>query len=416
VVTLAFKTLGCRANQCDTNALVTDLLARGCTLAGDLAPPNLILVNTCAVTGVAERKSRQAIRRARRLFPDAMIAVLGCLPTLDRDAVLSLGADLVFTNAERESAVPSIADALAIQATPPTPASASGFAFHGRTRAFVKIQDGCDHFCSYCIVAHLRGPMRSRPADEVMAQVEGFAAAGHREIVLTGIRTGAYDGGIDLAGLIERIADIPRVLRIRLSSIEPLDVSDRLIECVGAIGKVCPHLHIPLQSGSERVLAGMRRGYGPGEYAALLDRIRAVRPQCAVTTDVLVGYPSEGEDDFAATKNFVAEQGFARLHVFPYSPRPRTAAAEQHRRAHPAAGARAEQMLQVSADLAAAWNRRWLGKTATVLVEEDGGGYTPDYVRVRLEEGSPAAGTLARVRVRGADREGLRGVVEEVEG
>jgi threonylcarbamoyladenosine tRNA methylthiotransferase MtaB len=421
VATFTFRTLGCRANQYDTNVLVSDLIGWGCKVADGAGTPDLVLINTCAVTGTAERKSRQAIRRARRLYPRAAIAVLGCLPTLDRDGVLALGADLAIPNPQREYAARTIADALGLPAAASAgPVRRARPGFWGRTRAFVKIQDGCDHFCSYCIVAHLRGPMRSRPADEVIAEVAGFAESGHREIVLTGIRTGAYDSGIDLVGLIERIAGIPGIARIRLSSIEPMDFGDRLIECLRRVGKLCPHVHVPLQSASERVLADMRRGYTPEEYAALIRRVREVRSGCAVTTDVLVGYPTEGEDEFAATKNFVAEQGFSRLHVFQYSPRPGTAAEKSTYAGSPEMDRvrrrRSEEMIRLSRDLALGWNRGWVGRTAEVLVEEDGTGYTPDYVRARLEGGESHAGDIVPARISGADPEGLRGSVEEVDG
>jgi len=287
--------------------------------------------------------------------------------------------------------------------------------FAGRTRAFIKVHDGCDHYCSYCIVAHLRGPMCSRPVEEVLAEAVAFAEAGHREIVLTGIRTGAYDAEVGLPGLLRSIAQIPRIARIRISSIEPMDFTDDLIQTAAEIEQMCPHFHIPLQSGSPTVLRDMRRGYTADEYADLIERIRHAIPGCAFTTDVLVGFPTEGQDDQRATANYVQTIGFSRLHVFPYSPRPGTAAANLADTVPgPERKRRVEEMLQISRDLALAWNSRHIGMIVEVLVEQDGSGYTPDYVRATIS-GSAKPGEIVRVRIIEADWEGVRGAVEEAQ-
>jgi threonylcarbamoyladenosine tRNA methylthiotransferase MtaB len=380
-------TLGCKVNQAESEALTAELAGRGVRATADEAPA-VVVVNTCTVTGEADAKSRKAIRRALALPGSPTVVVTGCLAAIDGDSVAALG-ERVRVEADKALVAPCVAELAAPEAGTSAPLAAPAPA---RTRVQVKIQDGCDAFCTYCIVPHARGGPRSVSAGDVVDEVARLRAAGLREVVLTGINIGRYaDGDARLPELVRRVADTG-IARIRISSIEPDDVTDELLDVVRATPAVVGHLHVPLQSGSDRTLEEMGRRYDTASYAATLARVRSALPQASVTTDLLVGFPGETDEDFERTLAFVRACGFARLHVFRYSARPGTPAAERSEQvpAH-VRTARGARLRELGAELAAAWVQDRLGGEATVLVERVTGsdavggraeGTSEDYLRV----------------------------------
>lgn len=408
-------TLGCKVNQYDSEALLEALAPLGYERAAPGEEADLVVVNTCAVTAAGEAKSRQALHQARRRHPGARIAAAGCLvERLGADAARRLGADLAVGTAE------PLALVRLVNGEPPRPWEAavevftfqeSGISRSGeRTRATVKVQEGCDQRCSYCLIPSLRGPSRSRPLRAVVAEISRLVGTGVAEVVLTGTHLGAYgregDGG-DLAELLAAILADTEVKRIRLSSVEASEVPEALLPLL-AEERVANFLHLPLQSGSDRILAAMGRPYRVTEYLERTRRFRASRPDLGLGADVLVGFPGESEADFAATVAAVRAAGLGRLHVFPYSERPGTPAAEfpgsiplAERRA------RAAELRQVGEELAGVVAEAAIGREVLVLAERRRGGrwegYTGDYQRVAFPGPPGQAGQLRRVLIQGRE-------------
>lgn len=410
--TAAIENLGCRVNQAEMEAAARLLREAGVRIVDADEPADLVLVNTCTVTTVAEAKSRHAVRRARRRSPDATLVVTGCAVTIDpaafarvdpaarlvgneaKEAILAELAALVGEEGLAERGVsrrplPTISGVEPAGRHPVTPERDPSIPERDpaeRTRAFIKVQDGCSFFCTYCIIPRARGPERSLPPAAVLADVRRALAAGHREIVLTGVNIGTYDGGwsergprgshrraaCTLAELVCRILAETDVERIRLSSIEPQHVTDELLEVWtgDGAGRCLPHFHLPLQSGDDGVLRRMGRRYDTAFYADLVERIRMVLPGVAVHADVIVGFPTEDEAAFRRSVDFIRSLDPAGLHVFRYSVRPGTPAArmlghvdERTKRE------RAEVLLRLAAEARARYAERAVGSTATVLFE-----------------------------------------------
>jgi threonylcarbamoyladenosine tRNA methylthiotransferase MtaB len=417
-----FKTLGCKANQCDTVALARKLTLLGCRIVESPRDADVCVVNTCAVTQTAVKKSRQACRSALRLSDGAKVFVIGCWPTAEVDVVEETGAAAAFKIEDRDKIHESVLEHLAgiFPVAEREDAAEPTHLLSDRTRHFVKIQDGCDQFCSYCIVPHLRGPMTNRPLGEILDEVRSVAAAGHREVVLTGIRTGAWRGQGDqtIVELVKRIEDETQVERIRISSIEPLDFTPNLTGLFGQKTRVCPHFHIPLQSGSDKVLADMNRGYTTADYDAIVDRIRSADPKAAISTDVLVGYPTETDEDFAQTMSYLERVGFSRLHVFQFSPRPGTPAAEiKPTFPNSKVKERSEEAIALGRRLQDRYHASFVGETAEILVESHGtrtglaSGLSPNYIRVEFPVGGrdTARGEIVEVEIKEARADGALG-------
>lgn len=443
---VAFHTFGCKVNQYDTESLATLFRRRGYLVVGFEEPADVYVINTCTVTDESDRKARRLIRRVRRRNPEAVVVVAGCYPQTAPGEVAGIsGVDVVMGNRDRARVV-DLVEASRREGADRGGAGPAHIAvdnifretafeelgiegFQGRTRASLKVQEGCNEFCTYCIIPYARGRPRSRRPGDVRAEVERLVRAGFREVVVTGIHLGAYGRDLPdrptLAALLEAIHGVTGLLRIRVSSLEPMDVGEDLLDAMAALPKVCPHLHLPLQSGSERVLARMRRRYTAQGFRELVDLARRKIPGVAVSTDLIAGFPGETEDDHAATLAFIREIGFSRLHVFPFSPRKGTpAAADPEQAPRAVREMRARELAAAGERLAAGFNRRFLGREVEVLVEEDLGdgvfaGYSREYVRVRLQAGDGdfgpvPAGTdprnaLAMVLVEDAGAEGLRG-------
>lgn len=398
----AVVNLGCKVNRVEADGF--ERLLAGCGGApSSQAEADLIVVNTCTVTGEAEKKTRKAVRHALASNEEASVIVTGCATEIDAAAYEALGS--------RVTVVPKAGMALyleegAFPSRPPAGA-VSVLPADGRTRIGIKVQDGCDNACTYCIVHVARGRATSRNGDEVVAEAVALARAGVREIVLTGINLGSYDAdGLDLADLCRRLLDETADLhgpdeepcRFRIGSVEPMDVSMDFIGLLAeAGGRLCRHLHLPLQSGSSKVLREMGRPYDAEEYRQLVDYLRAMVPEIALTTDIIVGFPGETDEDFADTCDLARYAAFSKIHVFPYSRREGTpAAARSDQVAADAKAARAAVLRALSDKLGAADRAARAGTAELALVERPGHATTESYHEVSVPENAPV-GTLVAV-------------------
>jgi threonylcarbamoyladenosine tRNA methylthiotransferase MtaB len=426
--TVAFATLGCKTNQFESAAMEERLQAAGHRIVPFETGADLVIVNTCTVTAATDAQSRNLIRRARRLNDGCRVVVTGCYAQVDPQALLAIpGVSLVLGNEEKRDlldlleqgeAAPTIqvADIRRVEEAAALPLST----FAERSRAFVQIQNGCDAFCSYCIIPYARGRSRSVRPDEVVAQVRELVAAGYPEIVLTGIHIGGY--GADLAPpltlveLVRRLTAETGVQRLRLGSIEPTEISDALIETVAAAPELCPHFHIPLQAGDDQVLARMNRHYTTDFFEGLVRRIRARLPEAAIGLDVITGFPGESEEEFANTWRLIEALPVTHLHVFPFSRRPGTPAATMPGQLPgDVVKARAALLRGLGEAKLRAFAAGFVGQTLEVVVEAGGvkglcRGVSRNYLTVRFPGEADLAGKAIAVRVTGSDAAGLKGV------
>ncbi len=399
-VPVAFRTLGCKVNRVESEAIAADLLGRGARLAAE-DEAAVIVINTCTVTGEADAKARKAVRHALKAESRPVVVVTGCLAALDAETLRGLGGRVV-VEADKAGVAARVAELLGLDARNGQRIVRTGAGF--RTRASLKIEDGCDNFCTFCIVPHARGVPRAVPLADAVADATALVAAGVREIVLTGINIGRYRDpatGIDLAGLVAAIAETG-IARLRLSSIEPPDLTERLLGVLSSHSAVCEHLHVPLQSGSDAVLSAMRRKYTAEQYERWIGDARAAIPGLAVTTDVIAGFPGECAAHHAESLAFVERIGFSKLHVFRYSLRPGTPAAGMEQVAPEVRALRAGE-LRAAGD---ALRQRHLAMRdaadVEVLVEgvDDGiaRGTTRDYIHVAVPVGpSVGAGDIITI-------------------
>jgi threonylcarbamoyladenosine tRNA methylthiotransferase MtaB len=424
---VAVTTLGCKVNQYDSEAMLALFRRAGYQIVDFQEPADVYIVNTCTVTGRGAAKSRQLIRNAIRRSPLSVVAVAGCYTQTDPDEVASIpGVSLIIGNQDRERVVELVEQA----AGAPAPIRAVNNiwqarefeempvdTFMGHTRAVVKIQEGCNIFCTFCIIPYARGKPRSRRPESVLQECEHLAAEGFREVVLTGIHLGSYGKDykheFTLAQVVEDIAKIAGIDRIRLSSLEPKHVSEHLMDLMQHNPKVCRHLHLSLQSGSQTVLERMKRAYTAQEYREVVQELRRRIPDLGLTTDVIVGFPGETEAEHQESMAFVREMGFHRLHVFPFSPRKGTPAATMPEQISKAVKERrTHEMIALGRDLAIAFAGRHADQTLTVLAEEEADvepgwleGYTDNYIRVRFQGGDELKNCLIPVRVTSVDEE-----------
>ena len=400
---VAALTLGCKLNQAETQAAARVLQEAGCVTVDRPADADAWLINTCSVTHVADRKARRLIRLAKRMSPDAAVVVTGCYAQHAGEALIAeLGVDVVVSNADKASAPDAVLRELGRSRRG---GARTAERSTGRTRAFVKIQEGCDDVCAFCIVPAVRGRERAVPIDEVVAQVRDRVAEGVQEVVLTGTQPGAYgrdrDDGSSAARLIQALLSRTDAPRLRYSSIQPQDITPQLLACWDD-ARLCRHFHLALQSGSDRVLGRMRRRYDAAQFLGALQQIRVAVPGAAITTDVIVGFPGESDEDFEQTYELCREAAFADMHVFPYSPRPRTSAALLEDDVAPQAKReRASRLRRLAAEQARAFRGRLIGETLPVLFESADGarlhGLTDTYVPVELEWSESAPPPLNRL-------------------
>lgn len=429
---VAVRTLGCKVNQVESETILADLLGRGISHAEEHAA-DLILINTCTVTGEADRKARKAVRHALGLPGAPVVVVTGCLAAVDADALTALDPRVV-VEADKSRVAARVAELIGAHEPAHAGVTRAGEGFHAR--AMLKVQDGCDNHCTYCIVPAARGLPRAEPLDALVAQATALVEAAVREIVVTGINVGRYRDeatGADLAALLEALAGTG-IARLRLSSIEPPDLTERLLGVMSALPAFCPHLHVPLQSGSDRILAAMGRTYDSAGFLQRVAAARAAIPGLALTTDVIAGFPGEDHDDLMATRDLCEQAGFAKMHVFRYSRRAGTPAAQMSGQLDSARiASHAEELRMHSDRLRAAWLDGLEGDTLEVLVERvsDAGvaeGTSAQYAKVRVtladtplpadtdtppsalaDTPLPAVGGLLRVRVTGRSGEVLLG-------
>ncbi len=426
--TVSFVTLGCKVNQYDSQAMLEQFESRGYRAAHPGEMADVYVVNTCTVTGTGDKKSLQLIRRCARRNPGAALVVTGCLAQRMGDGLRSTGARLILGTQYRARVVDLLEEALekdtqivAVDGVEHIPFEPLTIHNHeGYTRAVMKIQEGCDNRCTYCIIPSVRGTIRSRVLEDIHTEAENLARAGFQELVLTGIHLTSY--GRDLPGrpsLAQAIRQscVPGISRVRLGSLEPRVASQSFVDEIARLPQVCPQFHLALQSGSDTVLARMKRGYNTAQFLAAVQRIRQAFPTAAFTTDVIVGFPGETEAEFQQTLDFCQTVGFARLHVFPFSPREGTPAASMPEQVPESVKAdRVKRLIALGDKLARQYHEDFLGQTVPVLLEErtrEGQmlGYTPEYIQVRVQDGQ--SGQIAPVQLTAVTPEGMAGVVVE---
>ena len=424
---IAIYTLGCKVNQYETQALERELLRRGHELTDFSSPADAYIVNTCTVTAVSDKKSRNLIRRARKQAPHAVIGVCGCYAQTDPEAVSKLEVDVVSGTAgrmafldlleqaaaERGVQLVSVDDAMKRRIFEPLEAGG----LEGRTRALLKVEDGCVNFCSYCIIPYARGPIRSLPLEQAVQQARGLAEQGYREIVLTGIEISSWGvewrNGSSLIDLMEAICAAVPELRIRLGSLEPRTITEEFCRRASALPNLCPHFHLSLQSGCDATLNRMNRKYDTARYYESVELLRRWFDSPAITTDLIVGFPQEDEEEFTSTLEFIRRCAFSSMHIFPYSRRPGTpAAAMPGQLSNDDKESRAHRAAQVAEDMEQSYLTGLVGSTLPVLFEEEKDGlwrgHAPNYVAV-LAEGADLHNALRDVRITGVKGSALVG-------
>ena len=426
----AFYTLGCKTNQYETQAMERLLTERGHTIGSFEEDCDGYVINTCSVTAVADKKNRAVIRRARREHPNAIIAVCGCYSQHDAEAVRQLEVDLIGGSGGRQEFVELLLEETAARQHRENLDNAlrrrdfevlPAGGLEERTRAMLKLQDGCVNFCTYCIIPYTRGPIRSAPLDVAVAQAKELAQRGYREIVVTGIEIASW--GADLPGkppvtdLIEGVCKAVPNLRVRLGSLEPRIVTEDFCTRLKALPNLCPQFHLSMQSGCDTVLQRMKRKYDTAWYLESVEMLRAFFPGCAVTTDMIVAFPGETEAEFAQSLAFIRRCAFADMHIFPYSRRPGTPADKmpgQHDNATKEARSRAA--IAVAEEMSKAYRQSLVGTVQEVLFEERDGqyytGHAPNYVKI-YAEGENLHNQIKKVMVLGLYKEGILGKVLE---
>lgn len=414
----AFYVLGCKVNQYELEAMKSLFRQAGYRIVDFEQMADVYVIHTCTVTHQGDRKSRQMIRRAVRKNPQAIVAVSGCYAQVAPGEILEIpGVDLVVGMQNRHKIVELVEKV----AEKREPLNATGNIIRyrhfdelpldevERVRAFLKIEEGCDQFCSYCIVPFARGPVRSLAPDRVIEKVKQLVEMGFREIVLTGVHTGAYGmdlgEGQNLAGLLKKLVKISGLKRLRISSIDANDFDQELIDTVTEYPVICPHYHIPLQSGDDWILEKMKRRYTTGDYAKIIDALRSRRPEVSITTDVMVGFPGENEEHFENTFRFIKAMEFSDLHVFKYSRRAGTKAAEMPLQVDASTKEeRSCRLIELGQELSQKYGRKFLGRTMDVLVEKQGEqglweGHTDNYLKVKFCAEGQWRGELVPVRL-----------------
>ena len=424
----AFYTLGCKVNQYETQAMEQLLRQKGHTIGSFSEACDGYIINTCSVTAVADKKNRAVIRRCRRDNPQAVVGVCGCYTQHDPEAAEKLGVDVIGGSGQRGEFLEMLLqaaqtrqhgrvldEALRRRSFEVLPAGG----LEGRTRAMLKVQDGCVNFCTYCIIPYTRGPVRSAPLTLAVDQARALADQGYREIVITGIEIASW--GVDLPGkppltdLIQAVCRAVPDLRVRLGSLEPRIVTEEFCVSLADLPNLCPQFHLSMQAGSDTVLARMRRKYDTARYLQSVTLLKRAFPGCAVTTDMIVAFPGETEGEFAEGLAFIQECGFADMHIFPYSRRPGTPADKmpgQHSTAVKEARSRAA--MAVAEEMSRCYRQAMVGQVARVLFEEPEAGYftghAPNYVKVYVQ-GQDLHNQVRPVRITGLHTDGVTGTV-----
>lgn len=424
-------TLGCKVNQYESEAMLEALLAGGFQEAASGEEADVVVVNSCTVTATSDQKVRQTLRRARKENPGAVTVLTGCMPqAFPEEAAALLEADVVLGNARRADLLPRVMEYLSskqriVDIAPHEKGEKfermAVSTFHGRTRAFLKIEDGCDRFCSYCIIPYARGRVRSKPLEDIREEVQRLGEQGFQEVVLTGINLPAYgrELGLHLCDAVEAACEATGIQRVRLGSLEPEQLTPEVIARMASQDKLCPQFHLSLQSGCDTTLRRMNRHYTTAEYGQIVGNLREAFPGCAITTDVMVGFAGETEEEFEASLSFVRKIGFSKVHVFAYSRRPGTRAydmpgqvtvREKEDRSH--------RMIEATRATQQAFLQAQLGQAEEVLFEQQKEqglweGYTRNYTHVLAPSGRDLSGQLVQVRLESVQGESCVGKIEK---
>jgi len=410
-------TLGCKVNQYESQAMLSQLVTAGFTACDSEEESDVVLINSCTVTAMSDHKVRQTLHRARRKNPTAVVVLTGCMPQAFPEAAEGLhDADIVLGNSNRSSLLPDILKYQSsrqriVDIVPHE--KKTGFEslsvnnFFERTRAFIKIEDGCNRFCSYCIIPYARGRVRSKPIEELKNEIREIAANGYREIVLTGINLSAYgqDIGLHLCDAVEAACTPDSVERVRLGSLEPEQLSEPVIARLSRQKKLCPQFHLSLQSGCDETLKRMNRHYDTQEYRTIVKNLRAAFTNAAITTDMMVGFPGETEEEFQKSLAFAKEIGFAKVHVFAYSRRPGTAANDSPDQVVQAVKEqRSHLLIEATQETKQAFFQKQLGLTESILFERECAkgvyeGYTNNYTPVKASSGENLCGQIISARI-----------------
>ena len=426
---VAIYTLGCKVNQYETQAMEQSLRARGHEVVDFADAADAYVVNTCSVTAVSDQKSRQMVRRAKKQHPEAVVAVCGCYPQTHADDVRKLDVDLIAGTGDRTGFIGLLEQAVAekrhLEAIDKSferrvfevlPAGG----MENRTRAMLKVEDGCVNFCTYCIIPYARGPVRSLPLDKAAEQAKGLAADGYREIVLTGIEISSWGKdlktGQTLIDLVEAICAAAPGVRIRLGSLEPRTITEDFCRRAAALPMLCPQFHLSMQSGCDATLKRMNRKYDTARFAQSVALLNQYFEHPAITTDMITGFPEETKEEFTQTLDFIRRCGFAQMHIFPYSVRPGTPAAEMAQVPKAVKEERARRAAAVAAEMRRDYLTACVGRTYPVLFEQprDGRffGHAPNYMEV-LAEGENLHNVVKNVRVTATDGDVLFGEIED---
>jgi len=423
-------TLGCKVNQYETEAMLELFGENGYEIVNDDEVADIYIINTCTVTNFGDKKSRQAIRKVKRQNENAIVAVVGCYAqTAPQDIEKIEGVNLIIgtkgrtqivdlvENYTAESGIVNkVEDIMKIKEFEEFPLKE----LKGRTRAYLKIQDGCNNFCTYCIIPYARGPIRSRKPEEVIKEVKTLAQNGFKEIVLTGIHVASYGkdlGNINLLQIIEQVHQIEGIERIRFSSIEPNVITDEFLEGLDRLPKVCDHFHLSLQSGCDETLKRMNRKYDTQKYYEAVEKLRKHMPDVGITTDIIVGFPAETEEEFETTVKFVQKVRFSKIHIFPYSPKTGTPAAKRKEQISPEVkDRRCKELNKVEEKLRKEFLESFLGKTVEVLFETEVKdnvyeGYTTNYVRVEAYSEQSLKNRILKVRINKAENDYIIGEI-----
>ncbi len=428
--TVATLTLGCKVNQYETEAMEELFVAQGYSLTDFEDFADVYVINTCTVTAMSDKKSRQMIRRTRKLNPDAVVAVIGCYSQKAPEEVLKIEeVNLVMGTTGKNNIVKEVArtssrdkrivvdDIMKLRDFEEMSISSAG----DHTRAFVKIQDGCDRFCTYCIIPYARGPVRSRQMDSIVREVTSLVGNGYREVVLTGIHVASYGKDLkqgSLIDVIERLCKIEGLERIRTSSVEPTIITEDFLKRLSSLPQFCPHFHLSLQSGCDSVLKRMNRRYDTGQYREAVDKIRRYYPKAAITTDVIVGFPGETAEEFETTRRYLQEIKLFEMHIFPYSPREGTVAAKMKDAVTKDEKQRRSKILiELGEEHRREFMDSHIGDEVEVLFEtfEEGYcyGHTVNYIKVRVESKRDLSNEIRRIHLESVQEDRMEGRLKE---
>lgn len=431
---VAFHTLGCKVNQYETEAMAELFTKSGYIIVEESEVADVYVINTCTVTSLSDRKSRQFMRRSKSRNPDSVLAVVGCYSQVSPEEVASMEeVDIILGTSDRskivelceefkskKSRINLVRDIMEVKDFEEMGIEDTG----GKTRAFLKIQEGCNQYCSYCIIPYARGPIRSRDIASIVSEVESLAKNGFKEVVLTGIHVASYGKDlkfdISLIDVLEKVNGIEGIERIRLSSIEPNVATDEFLKRYSSLEKACNHFHLSLQSGDDAVLKRMNRKYDTEKYYEGVERIRNYLPDVSFTTDMIVGFPGETDEEYRNSYEFAKKVGFSRIHVFQYSPRKGTPAAEyKDQVAGPLKQERSKELIELGKEMSNKFNQKHVGQTLKVLFEEKSKdimgyieGYTTNYIRVKAPgDISEYEGKIVGVKILSADEDSVLGEI-----